>query len=60
VKRPAKEFRDACERMGVTIGRDFPPLTNWARISIGTTEEMRVANDVFKKVLGAAQSTASR
>src|SRR5262245_2526464 len=60
VKRPAKEFRDACERMGVRIGRDFPPLTNWARISIGTAEEMRVANDVFKKVLGAAQSTASR
>src|SRR5262245_22468647 len=60
VKRPAKEFRDACERMGVTIGRDFPPLTNWARISNGTAEEMRVANDVFKKVLGAAQTTASR
>ena len=42
------------------IGRDFPPLTNWARISIGTAEEMRLANDVFKKVLGAAQTTASR
>ena len=27
VKRPAKTFRDACERMGVIIGRDFPPLT---------------------------------
>ena len=42
------------------IGRDFPPLTNWARISIGTAEEMRLANDVFKKVLGAAQTAASR
>ena len=60
VKRPAKEFRDACQRMGVTIGRDFPPLTNWARISIGTAEEMRVANDVFKKVLAAPATTASR
>jgi len=60
VKRPAKEFREACEKMGVIIGRDFPPLTNWARISIGTADEMRVANDVFKKVLAAPQTTASR
>ena len=47
-------------RMGVLIGRDFPPLTNWARISIGTADEMRVANDVFKKVLAAPAATASR
>jgi histidinol-phosphate aminotransferase len=61
VKRPAKEFREACERMGgVLIGRDFPPLTNWARISIGTADEMRVANEVFKKVLAAPAATASR
>jgi histidinol-phosphate aminotransferase len=60
VKRPAKEFREACERMGVLIGRDFPPLTNWARVSIGTGDEMRVANDVFKKVLAAPAATASR
>jgi len=44
----------------VLIGRDFPPLTNWARISIGTADEMRVANEVFKKVLGGASTTASR
>jgi histidinol-phosphate aminotransferase len=60
VKRPAKEFREACSRMGVLIGRDFPPLTNWARISIGTADEMRVANEVFKKVLAAPAATASR
>ena len=60
VKRPAKEFREACEKMGVLIGRDFPPLTNWARISIGTADEMRVANEVFKKVLSTPQTTASR
>jgi histidinol-phosphate aminotransferase len=58
VKRPAKDFRQACERMGVHVGRDFPPLTNWARISIGTTEEMRVANEVFRKVLTAPATTA--
>lgn len=60
VKRPAKVFREACERMGVMIGRDFPPLTNWARITIGTAEEMKIANDVFKKALAEPQTTASR
>jgi len=58
VKRPAKEFREACARLGVHVGRDFPPLSNWARISIGTTDEMRAANEVFRKVLTAAPTTA--
>ncbi len=60
VKRPAREFRDACGRMGVIVGRDFPPLTNYARITIGTAEEMRVAADVFRKVLAGPSSTAAR
>ena len=60
VKRPTKEFRDACEKQAVMIGRDFPPLATWARISIGTTEEMHAANEVFKKILGGATTTASR
>jgi histidinol-phosphate aminotransferase len=60
VNRPAKVFREACERSGVMIGRDFPPLTNWARITIGRADEMRIANDVFKKVLTAPPTTASR
>ena len=59
VKRPTKEFRDACEKQGVMIGRDFPPLATWARISIGTTEEMRLANEVFKKILGSARTTTA-
>jgi len=61
VKRPTKEFRDACEKQGVIIGRDFPPLATWARVSIGTTEEMKIANEVFRKILaGGKTTTASR
>ena len=59
VKRPTKDFRDACEKQGVMIGRDFPPLTTHARITIGTQEEMRTANDVFKKVLSASKTTTA-
>jgi len=34
-------------------------LTNYARITIGTADEMRVANEVFKKVLSTARATTA-
>jgi histidinol-phosphate/aromatic aminotransferase/cobyric acid decarboxylase-like protein len=53
--RPAAEFRDACRKQGVAIGRDFPPMEKThSRISLGTMDEMRKAVEVFQKVLGKA------
>jgi len=53
IRRPAKEFRQACEQRGVLVARDFPPFEKThVRISIGTLEEMRRATGVFAKVLG--------
>lgn len=50
--RPASEFRDGCRKLGVIVGRDFPPMEKThSRISLGTMDEMRQAVDVFKKVL---------
>ena len=52
IKGPAKAFRDACAKQGVSVGRDFPPFEKThARISIGTMEEMRKAVEVFRGVL---------
>lgn len=51
--RPAREFRDACRKLGVAVGRDFPPMEQThSRISLGTMDEMRKAVEVFQKVLG--------
>jgi histidinol-phosphate aminotransferase len=51
--RPAKEFREACAKQNVMVGRDFPPLEKThARISLGTLDEMKRANHVFTAVLG--------
>ncbi len=37
VGRPAKDFRDACAKQGVVVGRDFPPFEKThVRISMGT------------------------
>ena len=52
VGRPAKEFRDACAKQGVVVGRDFPPFEKThVRISIGTMDEMQQATAVFRSVL---------
>ena len=56
----AAQFRDACAAKGVMVGRDFPPLEKqWARISLGTMEEMQKATDVFRSVLKPASTTSS-
>ena len=58
--RPAKEFREACEKYKVNVGRDFPPFEKThARISIGTMEEMRRATEVFQQVLGPSATDYS-
>jgi histidinol-phosphate aminotransferase len=55
IKKPAVEFRDACRAQGVSVGRDFPPMEKtYARISLGTMEDMQRAMVVFKQVLGRA------
>jgi histidinol-phosphate aminotransferase len=60
IRRPAKEFREACAKEGVLVGRDFPPLEKThARISIGTWEEMHTAMGVFRKVLAATSTSVA-
>src|SRR5438270_334159 len=57
----AAAFRDACAKEGVLVGRDFPPLEKqWARISLGTMEEMQKATEVFRKVLRPSTTTAGK
>jgi len=52
LRRPAREFRQACLEHKVLVGRDFPPLENThCRISLGSREEMKIAVEVFRKVL---------
>ena len=59
VGRPAAEFRDACAKQGIFVGRDFPPFEkSHARISLGTMEEMKKATAVFRTVLRPVVTTA--
>jgi histidinol-phosphate aminotransferase len=60
IKRPAREFRDACMKEGVLVGRDFPPYEKThVRISVGTMEEMQKAVQVFERVLAQPAKAAA-
>jgi histidinol-phosphate aminotransferase len=57
--KPAKDFREACAKFKVQVGRDFPPYEKThARISIGTMDEMKRATEVFRQVLGMSATDA--
>jgi histidinol-phosphate/aromatic aminotransferase/cobyric acid decarboxylase-like protein len=59
LKRPAREFREACEAQKVQVGRDFPPFEKThSRISLGTMEEMKRSVQVFRRVLTASSQGA--
>lgn len=52
IRRPAREFREACLENQVLVGRDFPPMEEThCRISLGSREEMEMAMEVFRRVL---------
>lgn len=36
---PATEFRERMRGLGIEVGRPFPPLTDWCRISLGRPED---------------------
>jgi histidinol-phosphate aminotransferase len=60
IKRESIGFQAACRDKGIAVGRVFPPLTNWARISIGTALEMTRAMEVFMEVLSAPPAPAPK
>ena len=60
VGMPAKDFREACAKQGVVVGRDFPPFEKThCRISIGTMAEMQRAVEVFRSALKTTTTTAA-
>jgi histidinol-phosphate aminotransferase len=53
VGRNAREFINTMPRMGVAVGRPFPPLENMLRVTIGTDRDMAKFREVFWKVYKA-------
>ena len=48
---PIKEFQALMEAEQVLVGRPFPPMLDWCRVSVGTEEEMGIFLSVFEDVM---------
>ena len=53
IRRDVAEFKESCLKLGVAVGRPFPPFSTHVRISMGTLDEMRKALPVFDEVLAS-------
>ena len=53
-KRAAKEVIEAMAHQNVLIGRSWPVLPTWVRITVGTRPEMEQFQAAFKKVMDGA------
>ncbi|TLP72781.1 pyridoxal phosphate-dependent aminotransferase [Maribacter sp. ACAM166] len=49
--RPISEIITAMKKQNVLIGRPFPPFYDWARISTGTLDDMKLFDKGLKKVM---------
>ena len=49
--QPIQKLIPAMQEQGVIIGRPFPPLYDWARISTGTMQHMELFGKALKEVL---------
>jgi histidinol-phosphate aminotransferase len=50
-KRPGKEVIDAMAQQKVFIGRIWPVMPTWVRITVGTHDEMQQFQTAFQKVM---------
>ena len=48
---PVTDFIAKMRAAGVEVGRPFPPMLDWARISIGLPEEMELCHRAIRQVL---------
>jgi histidinol-phosphate aminotransferase len=58
IKRDVRGFQTACKDAGILIARPFPPLNTYARITIGTAEEMAKATPAMLSLLASAPTSA--
>ena len=49
---PIQAFQEKMLAENILVARPFPPLLDWARISIGTPAEMTLCHAALRKVLG--------
>ena len=54
VKKDVTPLGAEFQKQGFLVGRKFPPMNEWLRVSVGTEDEMNRFMKAFKEVLGGA------
>jgi len=52
-RRPGQELRDAMAKEKVMVGRVWPSMPTWVRVTVGTADEMEHFQTAFQKVMKA-------
>lgn len=47
---PVQEVREAFRQEGILVGRPFPPMTDWLRVSMAKPQEMKYFVQTYKKL----------
>jgi histidinol-phosphate aminotransferase len=56
VKKDVTAVAESFREKGILVGRKFPPMNEWLRVSVGTEEEMNRFMRAFKDLFPAARS----
>jgi histidinol-phosphate aminotransferase len=59
VKRPGKEFQNAMLKENVAIGRTWPAMPNYVRVTVGTKTEMEKFQTAFVKCMDTPVGSAN-
>ncbi len=58
--RPASEVRGEFRKRDVAVGRDFPPMLDYLRVSVGTEEEMKRFLVAWNEIFPDGATTGAR
>jgi histidinol-phosphate aminotransferase len=58
LKRPVQPVVEEFRKKGVLVGRPFPPMLEYLRVSIGTAEEMNRFISAFREIHTSGKASA--
>jgi histidinol-phosphate aminotransferase len=59
VKRPGRDFQAAMIKENIAIGRSWPAMPNYVRVTVGTKQEMAKFQTAFVKCMDTAPGTVN-
>jgi histidinol-phosphate aminotransferase len=56
VKKDVTQVGDEFQKRGILVGRKFPPMNEWLRVSVGTEDEMDRFMKAFKEIFSGQKT----